>query len=207
MQGLPCCGHTKPSSTLHTPAFRLQPSFATELPSSHCSSGVRTPLPQPSGKQAEPGDGQTQLASTWHVALHPSSVVEVLPSSQSSPASIDPSPQTGIVTLWQDALPGLPQMKLASTVRQSAEQPSPLSLLASSHTSSPVTWLSPQTTVLMQAMLITEQSYSGSRTKQSAEQPSPYRSLPSSQASEASITPSPHLIVDMHSPPPGGQTE
>src|SRR4051812_28536821 len=122
MQGLPCSGQTKPSSTLHTPAFRLQPSPATELASSHCSSGVRTPLPQPSGKQAEPGVGQTQFASsTLQVALQPSAVADVLPSSQSSPGSSEPSPQTGIVTLRQEVLPGLPQMKLGSTVRQSAE--------------------------------------------------------------------------------------
>src|SRR6188768_3951877 len=186
MQALPCSGQTKPASTLQTPAFRLQPSLATALPSSHCSSGVRTPLPQPSGKHGEPGVGHTQVACTLQVALQPSTVAEVLPSSHSSPASSEPSPHTGMTTLWHDALPGLPQMKLGSTVRQSAAQPSPLTLFASSHTSSPVTWLSPQTTVLMHAWLSVEQSYSGSLTKQSDEQPSPSSVLPSSHDSAAS---------------------
>src|SRR6187551_976522 len=98
MQGLPCSGQTKPSSTLQMPDCRLQPSFATELPSSHCSSGVRTPLPQPSGKHVEPGDGQTNEVSTVHVALQPSFATVFL-SSQSSPGSSEPSPHTGITTL------------------------------------------------------------------------------------------------------------
>src|SRR5450432_1037786 len=112
MQALPAFGQTQPDSTLHLvdaeatlAGLVLQPSPSRALPSSHSSSGVRTPLPHTSCKHFVPAVGQTQPLSTVQVLLQPSPATVLSPSSHCSPGSSAPSPQTATLTFTQ-GLPG-----------------------------------------------------------------------------------------------------
>ena len=108
--------------------------------------------------------------------------------SQDSPASLVPFPHTDFVHVL-----GVPAQEDPGSTRQVVEQPSPPTLLPSSHISVPMIIPSPQAGTHLRPG--TRHSYPVSTLLQSAEQPSPPAVLPSSQASLAASLPSPHTEV------------
>ena len=144
--------HAQPSSTAaHSPS---QPSKERRLPSSHDSLPARRPSPHTVAQllddESEPPT-HSKPGSTAHSALQPSPLT-VLLSSQPS-AWLDhpirrPSPHTG----EHASRPPTPEPNCSdethakpTSTSQSAEQPSPASVLLSSHASAVVRTPSPQT--------------------------------------------------------------
>ena len=90
--------HWQPASILLQSDEQPSPSFW--LPSSHTSPFEIWTTPSPhrgAGLQGEPGIGQTKPPSSWQVLLQPS-LLSLLPSSQSSPASMRLLPHWDIRT-------------------------------------------------------------------------------------------------------------
>src|SRR5450432_1297039 len=202
----------KPSSFLH---FEEQPSPSTVLPSSQFVGSIRSagrsrPSPQ-ADMQGPPVGGQT--GSRRQNGEQPSPVT-MLPSSHCSEPSLILFPQVVVVHVVGPTQPAAPpsappaagdvQLQPSATATglpssvHCALQPSPSTMLPSSHCSLPATLPSPH--------LSARQSVLGGHTHphssvQSAAQPSPLFVLPSSQASIPSIMPSPQTTSCTQSSP------
>src|SRR5690242_17825106 len=118
-----------------------------------------------------------------HVDEQPSPET-VLPSSQNSISFLIPSPHTGCVAFTHapPTPPAFGHVYPGSVDLQSAAQPSPATVLPSSHASLPVTFRSPQTIVETHNCPGVGQTKFGSRLHKPV-QPSPGVVLPSSHSS------------------------
>ena len=98
-QAAPAVGHVYPASTAHA---ALQPSFATVLPSSHCSLPATVASPHTlagalvHGPPLPDAVGHVYPGSTKEQSALQPSPAAVLPSSQASPGSMRALPQTQI---------------------------------------------------------------------------------------------------------------
>src|SRR5450432_776769 len=113
----------------------------------------------------------------------------VLPSSQVSLPIMTPSPQSGM-----QGFPGTRHCHPVSTLLQSPEQPSPLTLFPSSQASGELTVPSPQTVLRVQGWP-TDGQIQPFSIWQSGVQPSPPILFPSSHRSPGSSIEFPHVIA------------
>src|SRR5579863_4888251 len=146
-----------------------QPSPVTSLPSSHCSEPSTILSPQVV---------VVQVVGPLQVSAAPPSAPPSEP-----PSAAPPSTTNGTVGVVHTQPSGCEAGLLSSV--QSEEQPSPSTVLPSSHCSLPATLPSPHWAARHAAMGGHTQPHS--TILQSAEQPSPLTVLPSSQASSPSI--------------------
>lgn len=170
-----------------------QPSPEEVFPSSHCSEVVITPSPHcslhVSTEEEEPPEQCHPGTSPVQLALHPD-VPSVSPSSQLSPKTLRPSPQSGVQLV---EFPLLIQVNPVSNC-QLDDQPSPEEVLPSSHCSEIVIIPSPHCSLQESAVEAEppKQYQPGIIPNQSFVQPWLSVLSPSSHASPATLRPSPH---------------
>src|SRR2546422_7301968 len=181
---------------------RLIPAASTEMP-------YRTPVPgwksiavtasQPVSPMSDPRPGRPSVAMSIR---SPSKPIDRLGLYCVAPNSLPDASNARSPSSWKPGSPictvrpvvmlsrarrdlsSATQTVLSSSIRQEAEQPSPLASLPSSHSSWLFGWTTPSPQI--------------SR-RQVCEQPSPLRTLPSSHCSAPSRTPLPHRVV-AHAP-------